>query len=252
MPIKVIINGAKGKMGQLAVTAVAKDPELSCVASCDRGDDLAVAIQQYQADVVVDFTNAHSVFENTKTIIENHASAVIGSSGLNQEQVSSLQALALAHNVGGVIAPNFSLGAVYMMQFAKIAAQQFNHVEIIEYHHNRKQDAPSGTATRTAELIALARNPDAMTEDATQVENAKGARGGRIDEIPVHAVRLPGFMAHQSVIFGNMGEHLTIRHDSIDRACFMPGVCLACRESIHLSELVYGLENIIPSLKTLL
>lgn len=244
MTIKVLVNGAHGKMGLCVVAAVAQDPALTLVASCDRQDDLAACIASSQADVVVDFTSAECAFQNTRVILAAKARPIIGSSGLTAVQVEQLQRMAKEHQLGGVIAPNFSIGAIMMMQFAKQAAAQFANVEIIEYHHNHKKDAPSGTATKTAEMLADVIN---KTEryDATEIENAQGARGGRVNDIPVHSVRLPGLLAHQAVIFGSLGETLTIKHDSINRECFMPGVCLACKKSMDLDELVYGLEHIL-------
>jgi 4-hydroxy-tetrahydrodipicolinate reductase len=225
MNIKVLINGYQGKMGQAAVKAITDAPDLDLVATCGREDDLAHHIASSKAQVVVDLTSPESVYLNTKTIIANHAHPVIGTTGLSGEEINELQALSAAKQLGGIIAPNFSLGAILMMHYAAQAAQHFASAEIIELHHAQKKDAPSGTAIKTAELMQAARHNE--------------------QSIPIHSIRLPGLVAHQAVIFGGPGETLTIRHDSIDRSCFMPGILLACRKVIGLKQLIYGLDQLI-------
>ena len=168
---------------------------------------------------------------------------MIGTSGLLPEQVKELQDLAHQKNIGGIIAPNFAIGAVLMMKFASEAARFMPDVEILELHHEKKADAPSGTAIKTAALIAESRNN--IPEPIEEKEILTGARGARANEVPVHSVRLPGKVAHQEVIFGGKSQTLTIRHDSIHRDSFMPGVCLACKKVMDLDELVYGLEHIL-------
>lgn len=243
MTNRIIVNGAQGKMGAMACQTIANDPQLELVAQNGHGDDLAATIKATDANIVIDFTNSDVVYENTKTIIENNAHPIIGSSGLLTEQVTELQQLAQEKNLGGIIAPNFSIGAILMMKYAAEAASYFQHIEIIEYHHEKKLDAPSGTAVKTAEMIAEAGFQAAPLGE--QRELIDGARGANHHNVPIHSVRMPGLMAHQEVIFGGVGETLTIRHDSINRDCFMPGVLLACRTVGHLDRLIYGLEKLL-------
>lgn len=223
--IKVIVAGAKGKMGQASVDAITKAAGLDLVAKLSREDDLAKAIQDTGAEVVVDFTVPSVVFENSKTIIQQGARPVIGTTGLKSEQIQELQEMCANQNLGGIIAPNFSLGAILMMHFAAEAARFFDHAEIIEMHHEKKVDAPSGTAIKTAEMMAVKKN--------------------NREQIPIHSVRLPGLFAHQKVIFGASGETLTIAHDALDRQCMMPGVVLSCKKVMELNKLVYGLDQIL-------
>lgn len=241
--IRVIVNGASGRMGQETVKALAQANDFKIVAQTGHDDDLAALIQSSSAEVVVDFTRPDCVYENTKTIIEQGAHPVIGTTGLSQQQIIELQSLAKQKQLGGLIVPNFSIGAILMMKFAQQAAHYLPHVEIIEMHHDKKLDAPSGTAVKTAHMIAATR---ASQPDLPQCkESITGARGGNYENIPIHSIRLPGFLAHQMVIFGGEGETLTIKHDSISRTCFMPGVLLACRKVTALKELVYGLEHVM-------
>ena len=243
MSIRVLVNGANGRMGQATVKAITADPELTLVGTTGRQDNLAEAIKTHAADVVVDFTNAEAVAESTRIIIESGARPVIGTSGLLLEQVKAFQATCKAAKLGGIIAPNFSLGAVLLMKHAQEIAKYFGHVEIIEMHHDGKLDSPSGTALRTAEMLAT-NFKSASTAKKTK-ETIPGARGATYHDIPIHAIRLPGLVAHEQVIFGGIGETLTLRHDSIDRVSFMPGVCLACKKVMTLDELVYGLEHVL-------
>lgn len=244
MAIRVLVNGAAGKMGEFVVKAIAKEPDLELVGQTGRAHQLAAEIKKSQAQVVVDFTQAADAFKNTSAIIEAGAHPVIGTSGLKKEQIQQLQAVCAKHKLGGIIAPNFSIGAILMMKYAEQAAKYFPAVEIIEMHHDRKLDSPSGTAVRSAELIAGARKT-IPTLPADARETLEGARGAQCEQVPIHSVRLPGLVAHQQVIFGGIGETLTLKHDSIDRQCFMPGVMLACREVLKLDKLVYGLEELI-------
>lgn len=244
--IRVLVNGAKGRMGSHAVAAVTSHPELELVGATDSDADLAQAIADTSAQVVVDFTVASVGMANALAILNANARPVIGTSGFQEPQVRELQALAHTKKLGGVIAPNFALGAVLMMRFAKEAAQFLPDVEIIELHHDRKEESPSGTALRTAELIAAGRaQSGAMAAPSRGSELIAGARGGMIHNTPVHSVRLPGLIAHQEVVFGGLGEGLTIRHDSYSRESFMPGVCIACQRVMEKSELVYGLEHLL-------
>ena len=242
--IRVLVNGAKGRMGQEVVKAVTAAADLELVDQTDLGDDLTTRIKASQAQAVVDFTTAAVAFENTRKILEAGVHPVVGTSGLLAEQVAKLQQLAQDKGIGGLIAPNFAIGAVLLMKYAQDAAKYLPDVEVIELHHNRKADAPSGTAVKTAQLIAEARKeiPKALVEEKELFE---GARGSEVHGVRVHSLRLPGLVAHQEVIFGGTGETLTIRHDSIHRESFMPGVCLACRKVIGTQQLFYGLEHLL-------
>lgn len=242
-PITVLVNGAFGRMGALTVAAINRDEALTCVGQLGRQDDLKSAIQKTHPDVVVDFTEAKSVYKNAQIIVEAHVHPVVGTSGLLPTQIETLTAQCAKQQLGGIIAPNFSIGTVLMMKLAKEAAKIFPNVEIIEYHHAQKKDAPSGTAIKTAEMIASARLTPPNTLESH--ETIAGSRGGKHHDIPIHAVRLPGLVAHQEIIFGDNHELLTLRHDAFDRAAFMPGVLLAVKKVIGLHELIYGLEKFI-------
>jgi 4-hydroxy-tetrahydrodipicolinate reductase len=240
MNIRIIVNGAKGKMGHIAVSAINAAAGLTLVAQTDHQDDLAQAIKTHNADVVVDFTTPQAVFENTQTIIQSGARPVIGTTGLVQEQIENLTQQCQQKKIGGLIVPNFSLGAVLLMKYAQDAAKYLPNVEIIEMHHPQKLDAPSGTAIKTSQMIAKER-------DANKAAPLKpaAARGETHHGVQVHSVRLPGFYSHQTVIFGDAGEVLTLCHQGIDRQCCMPGIVLACQKVMTLNRLVYGLENIL-------
>jgi 4-hydroxy-tetrahydrodipicolinate reductase len=243
MLTRVIVNGAKGKMGTLACDTLQKHSEFQLVAQLTRTDNLAQAIQDTGAHIVVDLTRADCVFENTMTIMTQGAHPIIGASGLIPAQIQELTALCEAKQLGGIIAPNFSISAVLMMLFAAKAAAYLSEVEIIETHHQQKLDAPSGTALKTAEMIAIARkNPK---NKLVLKELIPGARGGTHYDINIHSLRLPGVLARQEVIFGSLGETLSITHDSIDRHCFMPGIVLACQKVMSLQTLIYGLEHLL-------
>lgn len=244
MSIPVIINGAKGKMGQLTIKALSTLPDFSIVNCPDKEDNLEKIIKDSNAKIVIDFTNAHSVFKNTTTIIQSGAHPVIGTSGLMKDQIETLQKECLSLQLGGLIIPNFSIGAVLMMKYAEKIAHYFPTVEIIEMHHAGKLDSPSGTAIRTAELISMARSSLPEIPSNTR-QTIPGARGATYQQIPIHSIRLPGLLANQQVIFGNTGETLTLRHDTIDRECFIPGIILACQKVLGLEKLVYGLEHIL-------
>ena len=243
MSIKVIVNGANGRMGQEAIIALNADPRFELVAQTGRADDLASIIKETNADVVVDLTTADSVFENAKTIITAGAHPVIGTSGLQPEEFMTLKQLAAEKNLGGIVVPNFSIGAVLMMRYARDAAKYLPDVEIIEMHHDGKLDAPSGTAIKTAELIHETRK--SLPEQKQLRETITGSRGAEKHGVHIHAVRLPGLVAHQQVLFGGNAETLTIRHDSMHRSSFMPGLLLACEKVGDFHQLMYGLENLL-------
>jgi 4-hydroxy-tetrahydrodipicolinate reductase len=244
MPIKILVNGAFGRMGQISVKAIQEDPRFELVGQTGREYDLKKSIHDSGAQVVVDFTHPDCVFKNAMTIIECGVHPVIGTSGLTSEQIKTLQKKCEDAKLGGILAPNFSLGAVLMMKYAQEIAKYMPHVEIIEMHHEKKIDSPSSTAMRSAELIAEAvKKINEPTLESR--ETIKGARGANDHGIPIHSIRLPGFLAQQHIIFGNIGETLTLKHDSIDRQSFMPGVCLACEKVVGLNNLVKGLEEIL-------
>lgn len=243
--IPILINGAFGRMGQMTAKTIAENPKFELVGQTGREYDLAKSIKDSGARVVIDFTHPDSVFQNTATIIDVGAHPVIGTTGLKPEQIAQLQTRCAKLKLGGIIAPNFSLGGVLMMKYAKEIAKHISNVEIIEMHHESKADSPSGTALRSAELIAEAlavKQPE--NAQPTRIE-MPGGRGTQYYGIPIHAVRLPGLLSHQEIIFGEPGETLTLRHTTIDRKCFMPGICLACEKVVQLDRLVYGLEEIL-------
>lgn len=244
MSIKVGILGASGRMGREAVKAVESAADLELVAQIDLGDSLDI-LKSSGAQVVVDFTSPESVMANLKFAIENKIHVVVGTTGFDSQRLDVLKGwLKDSPKVGALIAPNFGLGAVLMMQFAATAAKYFASAEIVELHHPDKVDAPSGTATRTAELITQARREAKLAAMPDKTSKAiDGARGALVGEVPVHSVRLRGLVAHQEVLFGDQGETLTIRHDSIDRSGFMPGVLLAIRKVSDHPGLTVGLEH---------
>jgi 4-hydroxy-tetrahydrodipicolinate reductase len=244
MAIKVGVLGARGRMGQEVCRAIKSTNDLELVAEIDLNDSLET-LKSSKAEVIVDFTTPDVVMGNLKFAIENGIHAVVGTTGFDATRIDALKKLLAANpRVGVLIAPNFGLGAVLMMQFAKSAAKFFESAEIIELHHPEKVDAPSGTASRTAELINEARREANLGKmpDKT-AKSLDGARGAKIGEVPIHSVRLRGLVAHQEVLFGDKGELLTIRHDSLDRSGFMPGVLVGVREVSSNPGLTVGLEN---------
>lgn len=243
MPIRVIINGAHGKMGQETVKAIQNDPRFTLIAETGKNDALATLLKKHSPDAAIDFTTPSAVYENCLTIIDAHVRPVIGTTGLTEQQIKHLQQLCAQKKLGGVIAPNFALGAVLMMQFAQIAARFFPQVEIIEQHHPAKRDAPSGTALKTAAMMTESRGN--TTKITPYHESLPGARGADCHGIPIHSVRLTGVIAAQEVLFGGPGETLSIRENTLDRKAFMPGLLLACEKVMALQTLVYGLEHIL-------
>lgn len=241
--IKVGVLGARGRMGSEVVKAVTDASDLELVAALDLGDSLDTLITN-GAQVVVDFTTPDSVMANLEFLISHNIHAVIGTTGFDDARIAKIKSLLATSKSGVLIAPNFAIGAVLMMEFATKAAKYFESAEIIELHHPNKVDAPSGTAARTAELMAKARKEAGLAPmpDATST-SLDGARGAKVGDIPVHSVRLRGLVAHQEVLLGGIGETLSIRHDSIDRVGFMPGVLLGVRQVISHPGLTFGLEN---------
>jgi 4-hydroxy-tetrahydrodipicolinate reductase len=267
--IRVAVNGACGKMGQTVIKAVQAESDMHVVSATDImnvGKDIGEIVENKPCgviiegslenalekrqpgggiDVVVDFTNPDMVFTNAKLILEMGARPVIGTTGLKPSEVKELEALSKSRGIACLIAPNFAVGAVLMMMFAQKASKYFSNAEIIELHHNKKKDAPSGTALKTAELMTAERKSFGQ-DNCAEVELLAGSRGGTTESgIHIHSVRLPGFIAHQEVICGAPGQALTIRHDSFDRISFMPGVILSIRQVAAHNDFIYGLENIL-------
>ena len=271
LPIPVVVNGAGGKMGREVVKAVAAAPDLNLVGAIDtapalQGVDigevvgcgplevpvlaemesvLAMAGQEPRLGVMVDFTHPSCVYDNVRAAIAYGIRPVVGTTGLSETQIQDLAEFADKASTGCAIVPNFSIGMVLLQQAAMRASQYFDHVEIIELHHNQKADAPSGTAIQTAQLLSgtgKTFNPPQVEE----TEHLPGARGSLMgDDVRIHSVRLPGLIAHQEVMFGAPGQIYTLRHDTSDRACYMPGVLLAVRKIVDLKCLVYGLEKLL-------
>ena len=262
--IRVLVCGAYGKMGREVLKAVYNDAQLSIVGAVDVkssfndigdligtgktgvivGNDLQSVINETKPQVMVDFTNPEVVMSNIRTALTNGVCPVVGTTGLSEENRNEIKLLCEKAKVNALISPNFSIGAILMMKFAQEAAKFLPHVEIIEMHHDQKLDAPSGTALRTAELISTVR--DSMPQGhPNEVEKLSGSRGGDFSGIRMHSVRLPGYVAHQEVIFGGLGQTLSIRHDSISRESFMPGVVLACKHILTANGLIYGIEDLL-------
>jgi len=271
-PIPVLVNGAAGKMGREVVKAVAQAEDMTLLGAIDRnpehngkdagelaglGEPLEVPItdqmepmlaflaQERQPGVMVDFTHPSTVYDNIRSAIAYGIRPVVGTTGLSPTQIYDLTEFADKASTGCLIIPNFSIGMVLLQQAAIQASQYFDHVEIIELHHNQKADAPSGTAIQTAQMLAeMGKTYNQAVVEET--EKLPGARGSLAEDgIRIHSVRLPGLIAHQEVIFGAAGQIYTLRHDTSDRTCYMPGVLLAIRKVLQLKSLVYGLEKIL-------
>ncbi len=260
-PIRVAVSGAGGRMGREVVNAVLEAaPEFALTAAADpvyagrtvsvalglESDvrieaDLTSALGTAKADAVVIFSLPGVVMSDIEAAMVAGVVPVVGTTGITPERLASIRAFSALHGVGAIIAPNFAIGAVLMMKVAAEVAQYMPSAEIIEFHHDKKLDAPSGTAAKTAEMMAAAR-PQGFTQAAG--ENVP-ARGDEFFGVQIHSVRMPGMIAHQEVIFGGVGQTLTIRHDSYDRKSFMPGVLMALRKAYELKEVIYGLENIL-------
>ena len=252
--IKVLVNGALGRMGRTVCSAVKADAELELVGAVDafegEVDDMKVetnldaALKKFSPDVMVDFTRPNVVFANVMIALENKVSPVVGTTGLSDDAKEKIRELAEKNDTPAFIAPNFALGAVLMMLTAQKIAKYMPDVEIIELHHDKKLDAPSGTAELTAKMISEVRPPHKQGHPDEE-ERLPHVRGAEVDGIRIHSVRLPGYVAHQEVIFGGLGQTLTIRHDSTGRDSFMPGVVLACKKVRGLKGLTVGLDKIL-------
>jgi len=262
--IKVAVAGATGRMGREVVRMVLEDDELQLVAAVARSSigvdagtlvgkpaaevriesDLAAALAASHPDVLVDFTAPKAAMPHAETAIRQGVRPVIGTSGLELAQIEQLDKLCRERGIGGLVAPNFSIGAILMMKFSEAAARYFPHVEIIEYHGDQKLDAPSGTAVQTAERIAANRQ-EIRQGNPLEEERIEGARGGYFNGFRIHSVRLPGVFAQQEVIFGAFGQTLKIRHDSYDRAGYMPGVNTAIKKILTVTGMIYGFEHLM-------
>ena len=248
--IKGAVCGALGKMGKEVVGAVNNAQDMELAAQIDiAGEGCFKTIQEAFShapfDIVVDFTQPKSIFENAKFCLSNGIKIVIGTTGLSDEEIKILEKLSCDNCAGCLIAPNFSTGAILMMKFAKEAAKYFDNAEIIELHHNQKKDAPSGTAIKTALMMSEEKNSFKMN-NCEEKEVIQGSRGGSsYSDIQIHSVRMPGYMASQEVLLGSAGQILSIRHDSVDRKCYMPGVLLAIRHVTEKNDFIYGLDKIL-------
>ncbi len=246
MTLRVAVIGARGRIGSEAVKAVEAAPDLELVATLGRGSELS-ELTDAGVQVAVELTHPDSVMGNLDFCLSHGIHVVTGTTGWTDERLAAVRTrLAGAPELGLLIAPNFSIGAVLGMKFAQTAAKYFESVEVVELHHDRKADAPSGTATRTAQLIAAARAEAGRPpqQDPT-THSLPGARGADVDGVPVHAVRLRGLLAHQQVMFGDTGETLTIRHDSLHHSSFMPGILLGVRKVVETPGLTLGLEHFL-------
>ena len=246
VPLRVAVIGARGRIGSEACRAVEAAPDLELVAGLGRGDKLETLVDA-GAQVAVELTHPDAVLGNLEFCVGHGIHGVVGTTGWTEERLALLRdRLAASPGTGVLIAPNFSVGAVLTMRFAQQAARFFQSVEVVELHHDRKADAPSGTATRTARLIAAARERAGLArqQDPT-THSLDGARGADVDGVPVHAIRMRGLLAHQEVLFGDTGETLTIRHDSLHHSCFMPGILLGIRRVVGTPGLTVGLEHFL-------
>ncbi len=260
-PIKVVVRGAAGKMGREIVRALCSEPEVKLVGAAELkvteeklslpdgsgtipfSADLEKILTTTKPDVLVDFTIKEAVMPAVRTAVKHGVNLVIGTTGITADELKEIDQLTQANKVGAVVAPNFALGAVLMMHLAKIAGKYFDYAEIIEQHHHLKTDAPSGTALATARAMAVARGKPFSHPPAPK--NVTDSRGDELEGITLHAVRLPGLLAHQEVILGGLGQTLTIRHDTIGRECYMPGIVLAIKEVVNRKGLVYGLDSVL-------
>lgn len=266
--IKVLVSGAAGRMGREVVKAVVTEAETQLVGAVDKhlvgqdaaqvagietqgvliADNLASALRASGAEVAVDFSTPQAVRANIQIMLDAKVAPVVGTTGLKQDDLDAIDAASRRAGVPVFIAPNFAIGAVLMMRFAAECAKLFETAEIIEYHHDKKLDAPSGTAFKTAQMMRAARDTDFAHSGGDTAEDGTSAthsRGGQIGGAAIHSVRLPGYLAHQEVIFGMAGQTLSIRHDTITRECYMPGVLRAIKAVRGLQGLTYGLENIL-------
>ena len=259
-PIKVVVQGASGRMGREVINAICREPEMQVVGTVELrvtedhlplpdssgvvpfSSDLDYILTKCQPDVLVDFTTARATMPALRIAAKQGVNLVIGTTGLSTDEIKETERLAIACQVGVVVAPNFALGAVVMMHLAKIAGKYFDYAEIIELHHSLKADSPSGTALATAKAMAKAKGkPFNLPEQ----RKPSKSRGEQVEGVSIHSVRLPGLMAHQEIVLGGPGQTLSIRHDTINRECYMPGVLLAIKKVVKHKGLIYGLDKLL-------
>ena len=260
-PIRVVVQGASGKVGRVVINALWHESEIQVVGAVELhvsqdylslpdnsgsvpfSSDLEYILTSCRPDVLVDFTIAPATMPAVRIAVKQGVNLVIGTTGLTGDELSEIARLAQAHKVGAVVAPNFALGAVLMIHLARIAAKYLDYAEIIELHHNLKIDSPSGTALSTAKAMAAARGKP--FKRPPEQKETPASRGGQVEGVTIHSVRLPGLMAHQEVLLGGPGQTLSIRHDTINRECYIPGVILAIKEVVKQQGLVYGLDTLL-------
>ncbi len=261
-PITVLVHGALGKMGREVVAGISRDPELKLVGAVDikasqdsltlpdgstkipLSADLSSLLEAHRPRVLLDFTIAEAAISAARISLQKGVNVVIGTSGLSDENLKEIEQLAVDNKVGVIAAPNFTIGIAVLLNAAKEAARFFDYVDIVEMHHQEKVDAPSGTAIATAKAMLQARGKPFL-HTQTKKETLQGTRGGEIDGVSIHSVRLPGFLASQEVVFGGLGQTLSIRHDTIGRECYIPGVILAIKEVVHMKGLIFGLDTVL-------
>ncbi len=259
--IRVVVQGASGRMGREVVKAVCHEPEMQVVGAVEAevtedflplpdssgavpfSANLDYILTSCQPDVLVDFTIARATMPAVRIATKQGVNLVIGTTGLTADEVSEIDRLAVTHKIGAVVAPNFALGAILMVHLAKIAAKYFDYAEIIELHHHQKADSPSGTALATAKAMAAARGKPFCL--SLQQRQTSDSRGKQVEDVTIHSVRLPGLVAHQEVLLGGQGQTLSIRHDTINRECYIPGVILAIKEVVKRRGLIYGLDTLL-------
>jgi 4-hydroxy-tetrahydrodipicolinate reductase len=261
-PITVLVHGALGKMGREVVAAISRTPELELVGAVDikatqeqltlpdgskkvpLSSNLSSLIETCHPKVLLDFTIAEAAISAARIALKRGINVVIGTSGLSDENLKEIAQLSEANKVGAVVAPNFTIGAAVLLNAVKAAAKLFDYVDIIEMHHHEKVDAPSGTALATAKAMLQSRG-EPFLYSKTKKETLSGTRGGEVDGVAIHSVRLPGFVASQEVVFGGQGQTLSFRHDTIGRECYVPGVILAIKEVVKRQGLVFGLDTLL-------
>jgi 4-hydroxy-tetrahydrodipicolinate reductase len=241
MKKKILVIGYQGNMGQIAIKAIESNPKLQYIAGCGSKDDLEAKIKHYQPDAAIDLTDHLSVFNNTTLLLENNIKPVIGASGLTLEQIQIIEQICNAKKIGGIIAPNFSIGAILMMMFAAQAAKYFPNSNIQEVHHLKKKDAPSATAIETAKLIDQNKTRDPVQHSS--VETLQGSLGAKYKSTNIQSIRMPGKVAEQTVCFANFGEILTIKHETISRESFVQGISLACEKVFDYNILIKNMNQ---------
>ena len=240
---KVLVIGYKGKMGQISIDAIKKSTYLKFAGGCGSRDNLEQTIKNTSPDIIIDLSNCHSVYKNAICVINKSINLVIGASGLKKNEIKNLEDLCANKKLGAIIVPNFSIGAVLMMQLSANIAKFFPNVVISETHHPNKKDAPSATAINTAELIHNNRSLEEIKHKSTELH--KGCLGSNVSNIPIHSYRIPGKLAHQTVLFSNYGESLSITHDTLSRDAFLKGICLSLEKVCQLNKMYIGLDNIL-------